>query len=286
METLKYQAEVKSVMADCISSHEKKWVRKVDAVLVFVLLAFGACAGCIHQEERIEPAPFLEDYFRGDFTVIGEPILNQEVEIIFTVKPITDSLETRIQIHLPEGIELIQGDLSWEGNLKEDEVVEIKVTVKPIREGQWEIWSYVEGLLDGIADKSLTYYLYLLTSRDNGQVSRTPFYSEYSVEGTAKEMIAGLSLKSVPRPNAGEEVVLTFAVMASKDMPNVKAVIILPEEFILLNGPLEWSGNLEKEKEETFQITIKTTERGRFKILGILTYDDEEYRFAYYIFVH
>jgi hypothetical protein len=268
-------------MADC-TSHGKKWVKRV-AVLVVVLLIFGACAGCIHQEEG--PAPALEDYFRGDFAVTGEPILNQEVEVIFSVTPITESLKTKIRIHLPEGIKLTHGDLSWEGDLRKDEVAQINITVRPIREGQWEIWSYVEGLLDGQADKSLTYYLYLLTSADSGQVSRAPFYSEHSVEGTAIEMIAGLYLKSVPRPNAGEEVVLTFALMASEDMPNVKAVIVLPEEFILLDGPLEWRGDLEKEKEETFQITIKTTERGRFKILGILTYD-EEYRFAFYIFVH
>ena len=33
-----------------------------------------------------------------------------------------------------------------------------------------------------------------------------------------------------------------------------KAVILLPEELILIDGVLEWTGGLEKEKEETFQI--------------------------------
>jgi len=33
------------------------------------------------------------------------------------------------------------------------------------------------------------------------------------------------------------------------------------------------------EQEETFQIIIKT-ERGRLEILGLLTYDDEEWEFA------
>ena len=273
-------------MVDCISSIGKKWKQRVDAVLVFVLLALSACAGCIQQKEGAETAVALEDYFRGDFAVTGEPILNQEVEVIFSVKPITESLETKIRIHLPEGIELTQGALSWEGDLKEDEVVQIKITVRPIREGQWEIWSYVEGLLDGQADKSLTYYLYLLTSADSGQVSRTPFYADYPYGEMMNEMVVGLVLKSVSAPNVGDEVVLTFAVISSKDTPNVKAVIILPEEFILLDGPLEWTGDLKEAQEETFQITIKPTEIGRFKILGILTYDTEEYRFAYHIFVY
>jgi hypothetical protein len=271
-------------MADC-TSHGKKWVKRV-AVLVVVLLIFGACAGCIHQEEGPEPAPALEDYFRGDFTVTGEPILDQEVEVIFSVKPITESLKTKIWIILPEGIKLTQGDLSWEGDLKEDEVAQIKITVRPIREGQWEIWSYVEGLLDGQADKSLTYYLYLLTSADSGHVSRTPFYSEYSVEGTAIEGVVNMVVDSPPNSKVNEEIVLTFSLISSKDLSNVKAVIVFPEEFTVVNGTLEWTGDLEAAKEiAVVQVTIIPTEMGRFWFVGIVTWDSEEEHYGFQIYV-
>jgi hypothetical protein len=89
--------------------------------------ALGVCAGCIQQEEGTESAPVLEDYFRGDFVVSGGSILNQEVEILFTVKPITDSPNTEILFYLPEGTELVQGDIYWTGDIKEDEVVEVKI---------------------------------------------------------------------------------------------------------------------------------------------------------------
>ena len=271
-------------MVDCISSHGKKWV-KVDAVSVLVLLVLGACAGCIHQEEKTEEAPVLEDYFRGDFTVTGEPVLNQEVEILFTVNPITDSVDSTIDIYLPEGIELVRGDLHWEGDLTKDTMFHMTIVVRPIQEGEWEIWSYVEGLLEGEAEKGRDYFLFFLTSRNSGEVSRTRFYP-LSPEDKSIFIPVDIRLESVPSPNVGDEVVLTFLLLASEDAPNVQAVIVLPEEFILLDGTLEWSGNLEKEKEETFQIKIRTTERGRFEILGILTYNDEEWRYAIYIFVH
>jgi hypothetical protein len=130
-----------------------------------------------------------------------------------------------------------------------------------------------------------TYYLVFLTSKDSGQVSRTHFYPP-PVEREGKLMGVSLILKSVPTPNAGEEVVLTFVVIASKDTSDVKAAIVLPDEFILIDGILEWQGNLKEAQEETFQITIKTTEEGRFEIRGILTFDDEEWKYTYPVYVY
>ena len=257
-----------------------KWEKSIVVILMCIV-----CTGCINQDKGAETAVALEDYFRGDFSVTGEPVLNQDVEIVFTVNPVLKAPNTEIRFYLPEGIELVQGDLTWKGDIKKDELVQIKITVKPIQEGQWIMHSYVESVFSSKRKEHYTYYLVFLTSKESGQVSRTWFYPP-SPEGTSLDIPIGLALKSTPTPDVGEEVVLTFAVMASEDMPAVKAVIVLPEEFILLDGILEWSGDLEKEKEEIFQITIKTTERGRFEIMGILTYDDEELKFAYYIFVH
>ena len=269
-------------MADC-TSHGKKWVKRVD-ILVVVLLIFGACAGCIHQEEGSETATAMEDYFRGDFITTGEPILNQEVEILFSITPVLEAPNTSITVYLPEGIELVHGDIHWEGDIQKDEVVQITFTVKPVQEGQLILWSYVESVFSSKHKEHYTYYLVFLTSKDSGQISRTSFYPP-SVEQMGKLLTVDLVIREPHFPEVGEEVVVTFTMQASRDVPNVKAVIVLPEELILINGSLEWTGDLEKEKEETFQITIRTTESGRFEILGIVTYDDEEWKFVNYIFV-
>lgn len=265
---------------------EKKW-KKSSAVLLILSFMYIMCTGCITQEEPegSEIAVAWEDYFRGDFAVTGEPVLNQEVEIVFSVNPVLDAPNTFINIYLSEGIELVEGDSTWEGDIKQGEPIQVTIIVRPIQEGQWDIISYVESVFSSKRKVENTYYLVFLTSKDSGQVSRTHFYPP-SPEGRSVYIPVDLSLKSVPTPNAGEEVVLTFVVIALEDMSDVKAVIVLPEEFILIDGTLEWRGDLEKEKEETFQITIKTTEEGRFEILGILTYDDEEWKYTYPVYVY
>ena len=271
-------------MADNILLHGRRWRKELARLVLIVTLAGVLCTGCIQQKEVSETTVAYEDYFRGDFAVTGEPILNQEVEIVFSINPPVDSLNTEIEIFLPEGIELVQGDVYWEGDIQRDEVVGITIRVKPVQEGQWIIHIYVKGMLDGKYEKDRVYYLFFLTSKDSGQVSRTHFYPP-SPEGKPKLMTVGLVIRVPNFLDMDEEVVVTFSLLASKDVSDVRAVIVLPEEFILIDGVLEWTGDLQKEKEETFQITIIPTERGRFEILGILTYDDEEWKFARYVFV-
>ena len=201
--------------------------------IVMVLLFTGICTGCIHQgESGGTEAPYMEDYFRGDFAVTGEPVLNQEVEVVFSVTPITDSIKTKIYMYLPEGIELVQGDLYWEGDIKKGDIVQIKITVKSIQEGQWVMSAYVEGLLDGEADKNLDYFLYFLTSKDTGQVSRTRFYYEYEPEGRAIELAVVMISDAPHSTKVGEEVVLTFSLIASKDSNTLHSPDILVNIFM------------------------------------------------------
>jgi hypothetical protein len=272
-------------MVDTISTG-KKW-KKSSTILLILSFTYIICTGCITQEEPegSEIAVAWEDYFRGDFAVTGEPVLNQEVKIVFSVNPVLDAPNTFINIYLSEGIELVEGDSTWEGDIKQDEPVQVTIVVRPIQEGQWDIISYVESVFSSKRKVENTYYLVFLTSKDSGQVSRTHFYPP-PVEREGKLMGVSLILKSVPTPEAGEEVVLTFLVIASKDTSDVKAIIVLPEEFILIDGTLEWQGDLKEAQEETFQITIKTTEEGRFEIRGILTFDDEEWKYTYPVYVY
>jgi hypothetical protein len=270
-------------MAGC-TSHGKKWVKRVD-ILVVVLLIFGACAGCIHQEEGSEPAPAMEDYFRGDFITTGEPILNQEVEILFSITPVLEAPNTSITVYLPEGIELVHGDIHWEGDIQKDEVVQITFTVKPVQEGQLILWSYVESVFSSKHKEHYTYYLVFLTSKDSGQVSRTHFYSEHQDGKILEEMTVNMILDPPPDPKANEEMILTFSLIASKDISNVRAVVVLPEEFVLVNGTLEWTGALEEAKKiVAIQVTVIPTETGRFWFVGTVTYDDEwRYKFQIYV---
>jgi len=277
-------------MAHGILSQRRKWkkCKELNMILIFAFVFLLTIdIGCVKQQEGTETLS-LEDYFRGDYLVTGEPILNQEVEILFSVKPMTDSITTKIKIFLPEGIELVQGNLQWQGDIQQDEVVQVKIIVKPVQEGQLQIDTYVEGLLDGEHKKGRTYYLFFLTKKESGEVSRIQFYEEQLSGKELKEAVIHMGLKApsenVPRSN--EEVVLTFFVIASRNMSHVEAHIVLPEEFILIDGTLEWVGDLEAGKEKTFQVIVNPTKPGRFEILGFLTYDGEEMEYTYYVFVY
>jgi hypothetical protein len=260
-----------------------KW--KKSSIIVILFLMCIVCTGCFHQDKGAETAVALEDYFRGDFSVTGEPVLNQEVEIVFTVNPVLEAPHTEIRFYLPEGIELVQGDLTWKGDIKKDELVQVKITVKPIQEGQWMIWSYVESVFSSKRKEHYTYYLVFLTSKESGQVSRTWFYPP-SPEGEAKLMMINMILDAPPDPRVGEEIVLTFSLIASKDLSTVRAVVVLPEEFTLVNGSLEWTGDLkEAEIIEVIRITIIPTERGRFWFTGAAVYDTESLKYGFQIYI-
>jgi hypothetical protein len=248
-----------------------------------ILMLVIGCAGCIQQKSESGTSPYMDDYFRGDISVKGEPVLNKEVEVIFTVNPVADCFDTEMWIHLPKEVELIQGDTYWEGNLTKDEIFTMRIVVKPIQEGQLEIMGQIMGdLFDAYRERP--YFLYFLTSKNSGKISRQPFYREPPVlHREATKAPVDIILEDIPWPEVGEEVVLTFSLIAPEDMSNVKAVIELPEEFIFLEGTLEWVGDLKKDQKETFQVRIRTTEKGRFQIVGVITFDDEKLEYIYYI---
>lgn len=269
-------------MADSIRSCGKRWKKGFSSMLVVISLV--SCTGCIQQKEGTETS-FYEDYFRGDFVVTGEPILNAEIEIAFSVKPFVDSLSTEIEVFLPEGIELVQGDIYWKGDIGRDEVIQIRFAVKVIQEGELNIYAYVKGMLDGKHEKDRTYYLYFLTSKDSGQVSRTRFYP-ISPEGEAKLMMVNMILHAPPDPKVNEEIVLTFSIIASEDLLNVRAFVVLPEEFILVSGALEWTGDLREAEEITaIQVRVVPTEIGRFWFVGTVAYGHESLKYGFQMYI-
>jgi hypothetical protein len=252
-----------------------KIILRVTTLLVCISLCLSS--GCLHQQDEIpdNKGLILDDWFRGDFTVRGEPILNEDVEITLILNPMLDSMKTEVFFDLPVGIEFVEGNKTWKGDILGNETARIDITVRSIQEGELFIQAYVRGLIEGKYEHDFTYYLVFLTAKNSGKVSRTRFYPP-SVESEGIKMIAGLSLEIDLFLDVGVEAVLTCKLMASEDTKNVRAVIVLPEEFIILDGPLEWTGDLEKEKEEIFQIRFIPTEIGNFEILGRISYDDEE----------
>jgi hypothetical protein len=90
------------------------------------------------KNEKIEP---VEIYFY----LSEKPLLNKEVELVTTVIPNKDLGPGSVKLTFPEAITLIEPvNLTWEGNIKKDEFIQIPAKTKLTKAGKWEIVAQVK----------------------------------------------------------------------------------------------------------------------------------------------
>ncbi|MBM3301758.1 MAG: hypothetical protein FJY85_17635, partial [Deltaproteobacteria bacterium] len=116
----------------------------------------------------------LGDFFDVRLDFSGPPLLNEAAELVVTVSPAQDVSNVVIHIILPEGIELIEGDLRWEGNLFAHQQLQRKVVVKVVNVGSYEIQASVEGLTADGQMVRQSKQLYVATSETTASVSEIP----------------------------------------------------------------------------------------------------------------
>ena len=99
-----------------------------------------------------------------------------------------------IKIYLPDGFELVSGDLEWQGDLTKDVPVQLKAVVKPVKTGDWVIEGQIIDIGEG---KRIRTTLYVSVSEDSVEVSDTP------PQGFGAEPEA----KPGAKPNANESMI-------------------------------------------------------------------------------
>lgn len=107
----------------------------------------------------------------------GAPRLNQIALLVITVKAnYMDATNMIVRVNLPEALELVSGELSWNGSvIKGDQVDVIKATVKSVKTGNWQIgiYKYVNPDENGFgADGEVPFYISI--SEDSAQWGKTP----------------------------------------------------------------------------------------------------------------
>ncbi|MEE8400618.1 MAG: hypothetical protein V3R86_00485, partial [Candidatus Hydrothermarchaeaceae archaeon] len=80
---------------------------KISLIICLVLVVVG----CITPPHGAVEPPYI-----GNFTYSGEPKLGEEFEVVFYVEP-HRATEFNITIKIPDGLELIEGNTSFNGNL-------------------------------------------------------------------------------------------------------------------------------------------------------------------------
>jgi hypothetical protein len=90
-------------------------------------------------EEDVDP---VEIYFY----LSEKPLLNKEVRLVTTVIPNRDIGTGSVRLTFPEGITLVEKEgLTWEGEIKKDEFIQLPTKVRLTKVGKWIIEAEVKG---------------------------------------------------------------------------------------------------------------------------------------------
>jgi len=93
---------------------------------------------CATREQNVGSNRYFFHYER-------QSAINQEVTLELSAKHLSpesinaDTVPADIKIQLPDGFELVSGDLSWSGNIPKQDTVRISAKVKAVKTGTYTI---------------------------------------------------------------------------------------------------------------------------------------------------
>ena len=135
---------------------------KQKAFLALAILSIILVSGCVQENiptsSRIGVTAKLE--------ISKAPALNENAELTLTVTTIRDASNVSAKFILPEGFEFVNGNLNWNGGLKENQPMQLKATIKAVKTGEWTIIGAVSGAND---------YLYITVNENSASISEKPF---------------------------------------------------------------------------------------------------------------
>lgn len=135
---------------------------KSQHILALAILGIILVSGCVGQGTT----PATSTGITSKLEISKAPALNENAEITLTVITIRTAPTASAKITLPEGFELVSGDLNWNGELVENQPLQLKATVKAVKTGNWAIFGGGAGQGD---------YLYITVNQDSASVSEKPF---------------------------------------------------------------------------------------------------------------
>lgn len=169
--------------------------------LVLIVSLIIIVIGCVKEEGIKEYKPNIKDTIRDssspssgvdiNLKLSKAPLLGETVLLNATVTVIqADVVNTIFSINLPDGFELVNGGLSWEGDIiipnktyppfnESNQPAKTSLSlisnIKAIQEGEWTITGILSD--DGSTTDKFQQYgrLYVSVSETNSYISDTPF---------------------------------------------------------------------------------------------------------------
>lgn len=117
-------------------------------------------------------------------TLSKVPLLNEAVDLTFTISSVLDAPGTNATILLPSGAFLVGGDLEWTGDLRAGEPQVLQATIQFTEEGNLTIEGKASRPLEGGDSWGDAAFIYLHVSEENSFVGfATPQPPNTSEEG-------------------------------------------------------------------------------------------------------
>jgi hypothetical protein len=133
---------------------------------------------------------------------LAEPAPGQPAVLEVKVRPLVTAPNTTVRITLSDGFELVDGPLTWQGDIAQDETVALQVTLRAVREGAWTVLAEAvsqgpDGATFGRSDT-----LYTMVTPTGATVSRVPPQAPEPIAASAAERIAEGFVPQGPSPDA------------------------------------------------------------------------------------
>ena len=235
--------------------------------LVIVAIFLGSCSNKPRSPLEVQASIFPEPLVGREVTL--------QIEMLAQGRELPNTLLT---VELSEGIELVAGELTWQGDLPKDEVVPFNLTIKVREAGEWTIYAYAFSSLSPNLGFGGSKKLYIDSSFDSAivevdrpmtappqmQVVTLPpdtFTPAPVSPLTGSPLLVTAELN--PEALVGREVTLHVEMLAKgRDLPNTLLTVELSEGIELVAGELTWQGDLPKDEVVPFNLTIKVREAG------------------------
>jgi hypothetical protein len=235
-------------------------------ICVLIIPLAPGCGLFWHESPPAEPIT-VELSFPND-----APPLNTEAELNCIVKaPAISLTNMSVEIRLPEAFELVSGDLSWTGDINQGAEVEvISAVVRAIKTGNWAI--ELRSSIDPEEQGGLSFYpdwrdaIYVSISEDSAEWGiYPPWYKGGGHEVPVKVVdetsspIVDLSISHVPLVNETAEITCTLTTLIDYSDMNAQIVLTYGDDLALVDGSLEWHGDLAANVPATFSALVAFT---------------------------
>jgi hypothetical protein len=142
---------------------------KISKIFLVILLFISLLNGCINQKKESG----CETYFKS-FTLEFEelPLLDKPVNLVCTAIERDFASDIVFEFLLPEGFELVDGTLKWEGHANPHQTITHTITVKAVKTGKWTIsaWAGPDYYPHYDAES-----LYVTVTETSADISEEPF---------------------------------------------------------------------------------------------------------------